>query len=472
MKSKYEHWKSKYNFENCGVGRREHGKFLMSYITGEKDGFVLNLNGEWGSGKTEFLKRIYTGLSENYPVIYIDAWESDFTNDPLLVVASELINQLKMMFEISGADLDKVKDYLGKFAKGTLVASAGFLSKKFIDDASVGSDFVKAFMEADSKEYLETLEKGYSGQVKALEGLRKELENLADSLKSQYKKNLPVVVLVDELDRCRPNYSIEMLEVIKHFFATRNFVFVIATDTTQLQRSIKAVYGAEFSSKQYLKRFFNREARLAPPDLNTFIKQYDFDIPQNIIIYPVWSNLTKTEVIKKCLVWSARAFGMELRDIDQAVFKLQACLRVIIDRGNAKQIVNVFSLIMAILEFDESYQTYIDRKDNKPLAERKSIDFVVSDPSSDTKTMFSQLYHLNMVHSVNYTVAADFPPGAKQQITGFDNNSLRLNRKKASRMLLDAEKSILDAYGRVAEGDKMWLWIDYKDLVSLAYTIE
>ena len=95
--AKYSHWKESHNFDNCKLEREHYGKFLADYITGEKDGFVLNLNGSWGSGKTEFLKRMYTELiSRNHPCIYIDAWESDFTKDPLTVVTSELLKQLQL----------------------------------------------------------------------------------------------------------------------------------------------------------------------------------------------------------------------------------------------------------------------------------------------------------------------------------------------------------------------------------------
>ena len=95
---KYNEWLTKYTFDNCGVGRKQYGEFLASFIKGEKNGFVLNLNGKWGTGKTQFLRRLYTHFyHDNHPVIYIDAWESDFTNDPLLVVASELLNQLSTM---------------------------------------------------------------------------------------------------------------------------------------------------------------------------------------------------------------------------------------------------------------------------------------------------------------------------------------------------------------------------------------
>lgn len=77
--SKYEEWKDKYNWDTCKTGREQYGKFLISILTSEMNGHVLNLNGAWGTGKTEFLKRIYVSLAkEGFPVVYIDAWESDF----------------------------------------------------------------------------------------------------------------------------------------------------------------------------------------------------------------------------------------------------------------------------------------------------------------------------------------------------------------------------------------------------------
>ena len=93
---KYKSWLDTSTFDNCKLNRKDYGEFLCDYITGEQEGFVLNLNGHWGAGKTEFLKRMYSELiTRNYPTIYIDSWESDFTNDPLTVVSSELLTQLE-----------------------------------------------------------------------------------------------------------------------------------------------------------------------------------------------------------------------------------------------------------------------------------------------------------------------------------------------------------------------------------------
>lgn len=78
-------------------------------------------------------------------------------------------------------------------------------------------------------------------------------------------------VFIDELDRCRPNFAIEVLEVIKHIFDIEGVVFVVATNTNELQHSIKAVYGSGFDANKYLMRFFNRTYELPAPDLIDFL---------------------------------------------------------------------------------------------------------------------------------------------------------------------------------------------------------
>ena len=194
---KYSEWLTNFTFENCAVGRRAYGEFLASYLVEEKDGFVLNLNGKWGTGKTEFLKRLYSHLhTQGHPVIYIDAWESDFTENPLLVVASELLAQLKALLPLHGNDLDKLSLYLGRLVKGTAIVAGSLIGDKLIQDAAAGREFVKSFMESSPKDLLDTMRKGYSEQVEAVKDVRTQLEHLALALKELHKRELPVMVLV------------------------------------------------------------------------------------------------------------------------------------------------------------------------------------------------------------------------------------------------------------------------------------
>ena len=82
-----------------------------------------------------------------------------------------------------------------------------------------------------------------------------------------------MVVFIDELDRCRPSYAIELLETGKHIFAVNHVVFVIAVNRSELSHSVKVLYGNDFGADGYLRRFFDMDFRLPEPDRGNFIQQ-------------------------------------------------------------------------------------------------------------------------------------------------------------------------------------------------------
>ncbi|MFV7640130.1 P-loop NTPase fold protein [Shewanella algae] len=81
-----------------------------------------------------------------------------------------------------------------------------------------------------------------------------------------------MVFIIDELDRCRPNFAIEILEKAKHFFNVDNIVFVLGADKKQLGSSIKAIYGEGLNVNGYLRRFMDFDYILPPPDKGLFVK--------------------------------------------------------------------------------------------------------------------------------------------------------------------------------------------------------
>ncbi|MGL6523976.1 P-loop NTPase fold protein [Aeromonas hydrophila] len=85
-------------FSSDCLERQRYADFLASYIEGQNINkpYVLNLNSEWGTGKTYFLKRWAHDMGTKHPVIYVDAWKEDNSNDPFMVVISAIISQLKM----------------------------------------------------------------------------------------------------------------------------------------------------------------------------------------------------------------------------------------------------------------------------------------------------------------------------------------------------------------------------------------
>ncbi len=77
--------------------------------------------------------------------------------------------------------------------------------------------------------------------------IRKKLSEIG-----QEKK---VFVFIDELDRCKPSYSIALLERLKHFFHIENFVYIFAVDLIQLSASAKSLYG-DIDTASYFRKFF------------------------------------------------------------------------------------------------------------------------------------------------------------------------------------------------------------------------
>lgn len=470
--NKFNDWLKTSTFETCKLNRKEYGQFLADYITEEHDGFVLNIDGAWGTGKTEFLKRLYSELhsNRNHPVIYIDAWESDFSDNPLTVVTSELLNQLSAINDDIGKHFGDVKAVLGKFLKGSLIGAAGLMSKSLIGEASIGQDLIKTLYEKEPSDFMDDLKDGYSEQIEAISEIRNTLHLLAEVVQKNYGKQLPVIVLVDELDRCRPTYAIEMLEVIKHFFQTKGFVFVVATDTEQLTHSIKAVYGAEFNSKQYLKRFFNRRALLPKPDIKHYLNalKLNFSTYQETLkLYPYYGG--RNHYFLPYIEILAEVFHLEIRDIDQIVSKLIACLRSAKNSSESTgkiQVINTFALLIAIVEFDVEQEQFNERTNYK-----KASGYIGSELE-----LFKGI-DINQVHDITMdTITLHIKPEPH-----FEEEVYERMRYKHLQSLnsLSNEGKYLAWYDQIKanislpeDTHKHWLWEDYKKVVVLAGNIK
>ncbi|WP_143870191.1 KAP family P-loop NTPase fold protein [Catenovulum sediminis] len=486
-KSKYASWLSEYTFENCKLNRGEYGKFLADYVTGEHGGFVLNLNGAWGTGKTEFLRRLYTELvNRKHPTIYIDAWESDFSQVPLTVVASELLTQLTDFADVSEKDFDKLKEYLGKVVKAAVIGGAGYITKELMGDAGTGREVAKILFESEPKDFLNQVKSGHEEQVKAIVEIRESLAKLADCLAGEpYKKSIPVVVLVDELDRCRPSYAIEMLEVIKHFFTTPNFVFVVATDTKQLQTSIRAVYGNDFDSATYLKRFFNRTAELSEPDILNYLntKNIEIDLGNSAVkLYPALNHHFKKEDLVKFLTWCFEAYGLSIRDTDQIIAKLNACLRHIYKSSKDKNsLVNAFALVLAIIEHGLAIPQFYSRTNDK--AETYSTELtnihgqlmILKNPVVEDKHEKVHLKEIiQFIDDVSVFHTREAQDGYLEKYKKLDYCRFEV-KSNPSTVLTEIQRSvqkIFDGVNNQPNNYKIWLWDDYRKLVLLAGHID
>ena len=110
----------------------------------------------------------------------------------------------------------------------------------------------------------------YLDAKKCIKEFERVLQDLAVAL-SESHENRPLIVVIDELDRCRPSYAVELLEVVKHLFGVDRIVFVLAINRSELAHSVRALYGSGFDADNYLRRFFDVDFRLPEPERKTFI---------------------------------------------------------------------------------------------------------------------------------------------------------------------------------------------------------
>ena len=146
-----------------------------------------------------------------------------------LALSSELTDALRE-YDSKIGKVEDLKAGLRKIVKNSAVAGVRLVTSGVLDlDPLVDKGDMLA---------------NYAESLALIKKFKTNLKDFANELKEQ--KNCPVVVVIDELDRCRPLYAIELLEVAKHLFSVENIVFVLAINLRELGHSIKAVYGSDF----------------------------------------------------------------------------------------------------------------------------------------------------------------------------------------------------------------------------------
>jgi len=198
-------------FENDLLGRKDEIKNLTPIILNFDDPLVLALDSPWGAGKTTFVKLWQAYLKkENKQAIYFNAWETDYAEDPLIVLVSELDKWLKASKDVSRiAKWQRgIKNTLPGIAKRSVVAAIKGATFGSLD---MGAEYERTAAEFSGNIAGDLLEKFYK-ESKSIQQFTDIITEALDALPSD-QKNL--VIFIDELDRCRPTYAIELLERIR-----------------------------------------------------------------------------------------------------------------------------------------------------------------------------------------------------------------------------------------------------------------
>ncbi|EOL8988445.1 P-loop NTPase fold protein [Cronobacter dublinensis] len=229
--------------------RKPIAENLISLIDTNVDISPVLIDGNWGTGKTEFSLKMQRLIMAEHPdkkVIYIDAFKEDHCDDPLLSVTAAIAKSLP---EPKQKELiKKIIPALKFTGTAALKAGATWLLKQETEKLTEEfQDAIKETTNAAIDGVMEDIIKDHMNAEKNIMALKEKIRELAISNQ--------IIIIVDELDRCRPDFSIAMLEKIKHIFDIENVYFILITNLQQLKASVNHIYGHSVNADSYLDKF-------------------------------------------------------------------------------------------------------------------------------------------------------------------------------------------------------------------------
>lgn len=312
--------------------RKPIAENIIKLLTSPIDLSPMVIDGGWGTGKTEFCQKLIRLMQQQHPdcqPVYIDAFRSDHSGEPLLALLAEIIKTCTPE-DTDGQPSEKRKSITRVFSKAAkfgikTVLNAGFryffkqgmdeLVDEFRQDGSNEQE-VKNAAETVTDVAAKITDYTIDATVEALLKEQIEAEKNLETLKAcltELAEDKPIILFIDELDRCRPDYAVDMLEVIKHVFDIENVKVVLVTNTKQLRAAINHRYGVEVDAQKYLDKFL----------------KYSFALPEKVVAQTeqdrVWVSIHHFEQLIK---------GRDIGGVLFSGYRVMECINEMIKRNN------------------------------------------------------------------------------------------------------------------------------------------
>jgi len=250
------------------LGRQEIVDRIMSILEIISEGrasCTFALNGAWGTGKTFVLNILRNQLweyhSDDYIVFHYNCWQYDYYEEPLIAIVAAMLDSVDEenhlipanLREKARAGMEMAKPVLKKIATDFVKNKIGV---DLTDVVSATKDYGDALNNEEKKQAESRSFDEFYSFKKAIQQAQEEIKKLT--------KDRTLVVIVDELDRCLPNYAIKVLERLHHLFEDiKNTTVVLGVDKSQLDRTIKQLFGSNTDTSHYLRKFIDFEIELS-----------------------------------------------------------------------------------------------------------------------------------------------------------------------------------------------------------------
>lgn len=313
-------------FQNDALGREPLVEDLSKLIVSTTEPLVFALNAPWGMGKTTFVQmwKTYLESTQNINCMYFSAWEDDFSKEPLIAILGELNSYIGNKFPKSSeiqSKFEKAMNIGGKILKRGLPAAIKGATGGILD---VDSGY-EAAVGAIAEEATKTIIQQYSKEKELTNLFKDTLHELLNEINS----TKPFVIFIDELDRCRPLYAIELLERIKHLFGIEKLIFILSIDKQQLSESIKSQYG-NIDTNNYLRRFIDIEYKLEKGNIDKYCevlyKRFDLNnILKSKDIKVEFGDFDHLNTLKRLV----KIFDTSLRELEHIFIKINIIFKTI-----------------------------------------------------------------------------------------------------------------------------------------------
>lgn len=350
----------------------------------EEGSYTFAIYGEYGSGKTYFLNAFQEILSNNnncqvkeefelqanFKLIKINAWEEDYLKDPILSIGLKIANEMK-----------DEKDLVDQ-----IINSVVLLSKNFFLNLANENIYIKSILETykeHNKNIAQSINGYYSGYKEYLKNIKESLTEYIEKLKENQAdktKNTKLLILVDELDRCRPDYAIEFLEAINHIFSVKNLIFVFSIDKNALKSAMTTIYGANMDFDNYMKKFIHSDVslnKLTDSDNEEIIEHY-------IKIYYKDKNEVDQYALKKNLTLILNHFELNPRNIEYMI-RICKSLDKELSKNNEFIMPLIFTLSCIKSKYHDEYYELFNNK----------LDFDLDMFDIDLKTLYKIFDKIN-----------------------------------------------------------------------------
>ena len=261
-------------------------------------GLTVALDAGWGTGKSFFIRHWADDLaSAGHPVVMFDAWQHDIGDEAAVALMSAIHEELHKWSKklpkrkqasnaIEKSISSAIRGLRRAIVPTSKVIATGLIKKTTgiavneiidaLDDSNADGtnqelksstiELIDSSLDTFFKKSLES----HRARRQAISDFKESIADVIDQLSDEAGAILPIFVFIDEVDRCRPLYAIQLLEEIKHIFGIANICFVISTNIAQLKESVCGLYGAGFDGHGYLKRFFDQTYTLPDPSNSSY----------------------------------------------------------------------------------------------------------------------------------------------------------------------------------------------------------